>query len=379
MGVGPVPTPLTAHTLRRALERFIRCTAAYFPPGRVHVGAFIRCTAACSPPNRWEAALPRPLQVSWDPAPCLVPHSPALLPRCGCRACVGIAGGPLTPSRPQRTQELYPAYCSVFSIRPRRGHSSVSSTSPPGLYSIPRSLFTSVASSLWLQGPHRHRQWTAHSATPTAHTDALSDALQHVLCPSGGRPPFNNLYISPGGALGTSILVPQRYFLVVGAGSAPTPPVDRAFRCTLSESGRFVRCTVAYFLPARVGTTIQRPLQVPWRSAPRLVPHSLMLLLCYGCGAHTITAGVPRSQRTRELYPMHCSVFYAKSGRVRPSMCSSGKRRSRRRDRVTTRVPGLGHGRKLSGPVPARAPTLRNQTPLDPWRPRVPTLQVDGP
>ncbi|KAJ1139183.1 hypothetical protein NDU88_005560 [Pleurodeles waltl] len=140
------------HTLRRALERFIWCTAAYFPPGRVLLphcgcwaridralfrvlsarGRFIRCTAACSPPSRGEAAPPRPLQVPWGPAPCLVPHFPALLPRCACWACAGIAGGPLTPSRPQRTRVLYPVYCSVFSARPRRGRSLMSSTSPPG-------------------------------------------------------------------------------------------------------------------------------------------------------------------------------------------------------------------------------------------------------
>ncbi|KAJ1214620.1 hypothetical protein NDU88_002238 [Pleurodeles waltl] len=116
----------------------------------------------------------------------------------------------------------------------------MSSTSPPGLYSIPRSLFTSIASLLWVLGPHRHRWRTAHSATPPAHTDALSDALQRVLCPSGRRPPFNDLYNSPGGALRTSIPDPQRYFLVVGAGPAPTHPVDHTLHHTLSARGHFV-------------------------------------------------------------------------------------------------------------------------------------------
>ncbi|KAJ1158858.1 hypothetical protein NDU88_011531 [Pleurodeles waltl] len=142
VGVGPASTPPADRALFRVLSA---------------CGRFIRCTAACSLPSRGEAALPGPLQVHWGPAPCLVPHSPALLPRCGCRACAGIAGSLLTPLRPQHTRALYPVYCSVFSARPRRGCSSMSSTSPPGLYSVPRSLFTSVASSLWVLGPHRQR------------------------------------------------------------------------------------------------------------------------------------------------------------------------------------------------------------------------------
>ncbi|KAJ1136834.1 hypothetical protein NDU88_003248 [Pleurodeles waltl] len=216
VGVGPASTPPADRALFRVLSAR---------------GRFIRCTAACSLPSRREA---------WGPAPCLVPHSPALLPRCGCRACAGIAGGPLTPSCPQCTRALYPLYCHVFSVRPRRGRSSMSSTSPPGLYSVPRSLFTSIASSLWVLGPHRHRRWTAHSATPPVHTGALSDALQCVFCPSEGRPPFNDLCNSPGGALCTSILVPQRYFLVVGAEPAPSPPVECALHRALSACGRFV-------------------------------------------------------------------------------------------------------------------------------------------
>ncbi|KAJ1207179.1 hypothetical protein NDU88_002571 [Pleurodeles waltl] len=127
----------------------------------------------------------------------------------------------------------------------------MSSTSPPG-----RSLFTSVASSLWVLGPHRHRRQTAPSAAPPAHMGALSDALQRVLLPSGGGPAFNDLSNSPGGALRTSVLVPQRYFLVVGAGPAPTPPVNRALRRALSARGHFVRCTVAYFLPGRGETAL---------------------------------------------------------------------------------------------------------------------------
>ncbi|KAJ1081749.1 hypothetical protein NDU88_001924 [Pleurodeles waltl] len=273
MGAGPLPTPPTARALRRALERFIRCTAAYFPLG-------------------WgETALQRPLQVPWGRTSCLVPCSPVLLPHCGCwpaskppadrallrvlsdalqrvlcqaegrppfhvlykspgalfrasflipqRYFLAVGAGPLTPLRPQRTRAIYPVYCSMFSVRPkpRRGSSSMSSTSPPGLYSIPRSL----------------------------------------VC------------------------------------------------CALSARGCFVRCTVAYFLPGRGETALQRPLQVPWRPTPCLVPHSPMLLPRYGCRPRTVTAGGPRSQRTRALYPMHCSMFSAKSGRVHPSMCSSGK------------------------------------------------------
>ncbi|KAJ1088506.1 hypothetical protein NDU88_001663 [Pleurodeles waltl] len=83
------------------------CQAHANTAGRPHTprapsthGHFIRCTAACSPPSQWEAALQCPLQVPRGPAPGLVPHSQTLLPRCGCRARVGIASGPLIPSRP---------------------------------------------------------------------------------------------------------------------------------------------------------------------------------------------------------------------------------------------------------------------------------------
>ncbi|KAJ1099113.1 hypothetical protein NDU88_004217 [Pleurodeles waltl] len=326
-------------------------------------GRFIRCTAACSPPSRREAPLPRPLQVPWGPAWCLIPHSPALLPRCGCRACAGIAGSPLTPSRPQRTRVLYPVYCSAFSVRLLLDVLYKSRAVLRTSFLFHQRCFLVVGA-----GPARHRRRTTHSAAPPAHMGALSNALQHVLCPSGGRPPFNNLYNSPSGSLHTSILAPQRYFLVVGTGPAQTPPVDRALRRTLSARGHFVRCTVAYFLPRRKETTLQRPLQVPWRPAPLLVPHSLVLLPRYRCWARTVTAGRPRSQRTQALYPMHCSVFSAKSGRVRPSMCSSSKRR--RQGRVTMRVPGL------AALAPCRGPhTPGSDSPSFLWTPGAPGQQ----
>ncbi|KAJ1152514.1 hypothetical protein NDU88_005289 [Pleurodeles waltl] len=124
-----------------------------------------------------------PRQVPWGCALLLGPRSPASLPR-GCRARTVTAGGLRTPPRPQRTRALYPMHCSVFSARPGRDRPSTYSTSPLGPCSVPRSLFPSVTSSLWVPGPHRHRRRTAHSATPSAHTGALSDALQRVLCAS---------------------------------------------------------------------------------------------------------------------------------------------------------------------------------------------------
>ncbi|KAJ1119356.1 hypothetical protein NDU88_007542 [Pleurodeles waltl] len=51
-------------------------------------------------------------------------------------------------------------------------------------------------------------------------------------------------------------------------------------------------------------------------------------------------------------------------------MCSSGKRRSRRRDRVTTRVPGLGHSRKPGGPGSSGGPhTPGSDSPSFLWTP----------
>ncbi|KAJ1204340.1 hypothetical protein NDU88_008118 [Pleurodeles waltl] len=355
MGTGPVPTPPTARTLRRTLKRFIWCAAVYFPPGRV------------------ETALQRPLQVSWGRTLCLVSCSPVLLPHCGCWVRINTASGLCSLSRPQSTWALYPMHCSVFSTKPGGGSPSTSSTSPLGPCSVPRSSFPRVTFSLCVPGLCRHCRRSDHSIAPLAHTGALSDALQCVLCPSGGRPPSNDLYSSPGVALRTSILVPQRYFLIGGAGPAPTPLVDSA----LSACGRFVRCTVAYFLPGRVETALQHPLQVPWRPAPRLVPPSPMLLPRYGCRACTVTAGGPRSQCTRALYPMHCSVFSAKSGGVCPSMCSSGKRRSRRQGRVTMRVPGLDHGRKPRSHGSSGAPhALGSDSPSFLWTPGAPGYRL---
>ncbi|KAJ1197841.1 hypothetical protein NDU88_001687 [Pleurodeles waltl] len=311
MGVGSTPTPPMARTLRRTLERPIWCTAAYPPPGR------------------GETVLQRPLQVPWGRISCLVPCSPVLLPHCGCWALIDPASGSCSLSRPQRTWVL---------------------------------LSDALQRVLRQAGPHRHRRWPAHSAVPPSAHGRFIRCTAACSLPVWGRPPYNDLYISPGGALRTSILVPQRYFLDVAAGPALTPPADSALRRALSA--------VAYFLPGRGGIALQRPLQVPWESAPRLVPHSPMLLPRYGCRARTVTAGRPRPQHTRALYPMYCSVFSAKSGRVRPSMCSAGKRRSRWRDCVTTRVPGLGHGLKPGGPGSSGGPHAPgSDSPLFLWSP----------
>ncbi|KAJ1200502.1 hypothetical protein NDU88_004326 [Pleurodeles waltl] len=226
-------------------------------------------------------------------------------------------------------------HCSMFSARPRWDHPSTSTISPVELCSAPRSLLSSITSSLWVPGLYQHCRRRAHSVAPSS---ILSGALQRIFRQAGAKARLllDVLYKSPGAVLRTSILVPQRYFLIVGARLAPTPPLDCALCRAFSARGRFVRSTVAYFLPGRGETTLQHPLQVLWRPATRLIPPSLMLLPRYGCRARTVTDSGPCSQRTRALYPMHCSVFSAKWGRGRPSMCSSDKPRSRRQGRVTT-------------------------------------------
>ncbi|KAJ1082852.1 hypothetical protein NDU88_003017 [Pleurodeles waltl] len=88
MGVGPAPTPLMARTLRHALERPIRWTTVYPPPGR------------------GETAPQRSLQVPWWHTSCLTPCSPVLLPHCGCWARIDPASGSCSLSRPQRTWAL---------------------------------------------------------------------------------------------------------------------------------------------------------------------------------------------------------------------------------------------------------------------------------
>ncbi|KAJ1128660.1 hypothetical protein NDU88_007035 [Pleurodeles waltl] len=237
MGVGPAPTLPMARTLRRALERHIQCTAAYPPPGRS------------------KTALQRPLQVPWGRILCLAPCSPVLLPYCGCWACIDHASGSCSLSRPQHTWALLSdALQRVLRQVGGRPPFHVLYKSSGALlrasFLIPQRYFLDVdagpvSASPVARSPHcaliAHRR-TARTTPPVdcalrrapGHTGALSDALQRVLCPSGGRPPFNNLYKSPGGALRTLILVPQRYFLVVGAGQAPTPPADRALRRAFS-------------------------------------------------------------------------------------------------------------------------------------------------
>ncbi|KAJ1108478.1 hypothetical protein NDU88_005854 [Pleurodeles waltl] len=174
--------------------------------------------------------------------------------------------------------------CTAACSLPGRGRPSTSSTSPPGLCSVPQSLFSSVTSSLWVPGPHRHCRLTAHSVASPAHTGALSDTLQRVPRQAGGETALQRLLQVPWGVLRALFLVPQRYFLVMDAGPAQTPPVDRAFRRALSAHGRFVRCTVLYSPPGRGETALQRPLQVPWGRALCLVPHSRCYFLVMGAG-----------------------------------------------------------------------------------------------
>ncbi|KAJ1117177.1 hypothetical protein NDU88_005377 [Pleurodeles waltl] len=56
------------------------------------------------------------------------------------------------------------------------------------------------------------------------------------------------------------------------------------------------------------------------------------------------------------FYPMHCSVFSVKSGRVCPSMCSSGKRRSRRGTTSLRESPFSVTAASPVAPVPAGGP-----------------------
>ncbi|KAJ1214626.1 hypothetical protein NDU88_002244 [Pleurodeles waltl] len=143
VGVGHVLALPVACSLHRALSAH---------------GRFIRCTVACSLRGQSEAAPQCPLQVPRGCTPYLGPCLPALLPRCGCWACTDTAGGLRTTPRPQRTRALYPMHCSVFSARPGGDCPKTTSTVPLGVRSVPRSLFPSFTSSLWVAGRHQHRQ-----------------------------------------------------------------------------------------------------------------------------------------------------------------------------------------------------------------------------
>ncbi|KAJ1209691.1 hypothetical protein NDU88_005064 [Pleurodeles waltl] len=102
VGAGPALTPAAGRALHRTPSAH---------------GRFMRCTVAYSLPGRGETAPQHPLQVPWGHAPCLVPRSPVLLPRYGCRARTVTANGLRTPPRPQRTRALYPMNCSMFSAK----------------------------------------------------------------------------------------------------------------------------------------------------------------------------------------------------------------------------------------------------------------------
>ncbi|KAJ1117850.1 hypothetical protein NDU88_006046 [Pleurodeles waltl] len=397
MGVGPAPTPPMARTLRRALEHPIRCTAVYPPPGRgetalqrplqvpwgrtsclapcspallphcgcwarinpasrscslsrpqrtwvllsdalqrvlrqaggwppFHVlykspGALLRAsflipqryfldvdagpvsalpvgrslhralsahrrTVACSLLGQGKATPRCPLQVHWGCTPYLGPCSPALLPRCGCKAHTDTAGGPRTPM-----------HCSVFSARP--GETALQRPLPFPWWCAP---YLDPCSPALLPCC---RCWAGTDTAGGSRTPSCPQCMQRLaqcavayfLPGRRGGSPFNDLYKSPGSLLHALFLTPRCYFLVMGARPTPSPPADR----TPSAHGRFIQCTAACFLLSRDKSV--------------------------------------------------------------PSVCSSGKQRSRRRDRVTVRVPCLGHGRKPGGPGSSWGPTLRDQTP----------------
>ncbi|KAJ1088507.1 hypothetical protein NDU88_001664 [Pleurodeles waltl] len=207
---------------------------------------------------------------------------------------------------------------------------------------------------MWVPGTRQHRRQTAHSAVPPAHTGALSDALQHVLCPPGGRPPLNDLYNSPHGSLRTSILV-------VGTRPARTPPADGALCHALSALGRLVQCAVACLLPGRVGLALQRPLQAPWESVPCRIPHSSVLLPRYGCWpspsppadrapiahGHFIQCTAACSLLSRDESALQCAPL--------ASAKAAGGTASLRESPVSVTA--------ASPPAPAGTPVVRDQTP----------------
>ncbi|KAJ1140017.1 hypothetical protein NDU88_006378 [Pleurodeles waltl] len=210
----------------------------------------------------------------------------------------------------------------------------------------------------------------------------LSDALQRVLCPSGRRPPFNDLYNSPGGALRTSILVPQRYFLDVGAGPSLTPPADRALRHALSARGRLAQCAVAYFLPGRGGS----PFNILYKSPGSLLHASFLTPRCYFLVMGARPAPSPSADRAPSAHGRFiqctaaCSLLSRDESALQCAPLASAEAArgtaSLRESPVSVTAaslwPRFQRGPPRSG---IRLPLV----PLDPWCLRVPTLQVDGP
>ncbi|KAJ1118127.1 hypothetical protein NDU88_006322 [Pleurodeles waltl] len=150
----------------------------------------------------------------------------------------------------------------------------------PRRFTYFRFSFPSIPSLLWALSSHRHRWLTPYSTTPSVFTGAVSNALQHVLCWADAAPPFNFHYQSRGVMLSTLVLVVQRYFLAMGVGSAPTPPMARTLRRSLESPNR---CTAPP--PGWDETALQRPLQVPWGRTSCLAPCSPVLLPHCGCWA----------------------------------------------------------------------------------------------
>ncbi|KAJ1159555.1 hypothetical protein NDU88_000062 [Pleurodeles waltl] len=155
MGVRPAPSLLMAHTLCRALERPIRCTAAY--PRQA--GARPPFNVLCKSPGG-------ALRVSFLVPQCYFP-------------IVGVGPASTPPANRALFRVLsargrfYPMHCSVFSAKPVGGRPSTSFTSPLGPCSVPRSSFPSVTSSMWMPGLCRHRRWPAHSIARLAYTGVL--------------------------------------------------------------------------------------------------------------------------------------------------------------------------------------------------------------
>ncbi|KAJ1151507.1 hypothetical protein NDU88_004287 [Pleurodeles waltl] len=255
-------------------------------------------------------------------------------------------------------------HCSVFSARQGRDRPSTSSTSPLGRCSVPRSSFSSIISSPWAPGLYRHCRRPAHSVAPSAHTGALSDALQCVLCQARARPPLNVLYKSPGAVLRTSVLVLQRYFLVVGAGPAPTSPADRALRRALSAHGHFIRCTAACSPRGR------EPFNVLYKSPGAALRASFLMPRCYflvmGAGP---APSLPADRALRRPLSAHGRFIRCTAACSLPSRGEIALQRpplaSARAARIASprKSPASTTAASPAVPAPARPNTLRDRNP----------------
>ncbi|KAJ1174774.1 hypothetical protein NDU88_000065 [Pleurodeles waltl] len=168
------------------------------------------------------------------------------------------------------------------------------------------------------------------------------------------------------------ILVPQRYFLDVGAGPALTPPAGRALRRALSVRGRLAQCAVAYFLPGRGGS----PYNVLYMSPGSLLHASFLTPRCYFLVMGAGPAPSPLADRAPSAHGRFiqctaaCSLLSRDESALQCAPLASAETAGRPASLRESPVSVMAAS--PVAPVPVGDPMLRDQTPPCSSAPLVP-------